>query len=158
MGMRKPLWVALLVLAVWPAEVHAQGSGAGIGIIVGEPTGLSMKFWQSRSTAIDLAAAWSFSDDGAFHVHADYLWHNFNLFKVSKGRLPLYYGIGVRVKVYDDNRDDDVIVGLRIPVGLDYLFGGGTPLDIFFEVVPILDLNPDTEFSLNASIGMRYWF
>jgi hypothetical protein len=34
----------------------------------------------------------------------------------------------------------------------------GTPLDIFFELVPILDLVPDTDVELNASVGLRYWF
>jgi hypothetical protein len=159
MRMRKALWVVMLSFVLGAAgEVRAQASGAGIGIIVGEPTGLSLKFWQSQRTAIDLAAAWSFTDDGAFHIHGDFLFHKFDLIKVSEGQLPFYYGIGARVKVYDGDHDDDVLVGLRIPLGLDYLFGGGTPLDVFVEVVPILDLAPDTDVSLNASIGIRYWF
>ena len=157
--MRKAVAISFLALALGSVgEVQAQSSGAGIGIIVGEPTGLSLKFWQSRKTAIDLAAAWSFSDNSAFHLHGDLLFHKFDLIHVDKGQLPFYYGIGARVKFADDQDKDDVSFGMRIPLGLDYLFGGGTPLDLFFEVVPILELTPDTDFTLNASLGLRYWF
>ena len=45
----------------------------GIGIILGDPNGISMKFWQSQRTAIDLALAWDFDD--YFHIHGDYLYH-----------------------------------------------------------------------------------
>lgn len=158
--MRKAMLIGMLALLVVPAaEVQAQRSGAGLGIIVGEPTGLSAKFWQSRRAAVDFAAAWSFEGDDAFHLHGDVIWHKFDLFNVDEGDLAFYYGIGARVRFYGDNDDeDDVDLGLRIPLGLDYMFGGGTPLDLFFELVPILELTPETDVSLNASLGLRYWF
>jgi hypothetical protein len=40
---------------------------------------------------------------------------------------------------------------------LTYIFQSA-PVDIFFEVVPILDLVPDTEFDLNAALGARFFF
>jgi hypothetical protein len=154
---RKAVAISFLALALGSvSEVQAQSRNTGIGVIVGEPTGLSLKFWQSRATALDLAAAWSIADDNAFHIHGDLLFHEFGAIRVDSGRLPFYYGIGARVRFAD--RDQDAArVGLRIPLGLDYLFGGGTPLDIFFEVVPILDVSPYTDFTLNASIGLRFW-
>ncbi len=129
----------------------AQGN-FGLGIILGEPTGVSAKLWITDRTAIDAAAAWSFSDEAALHLHADYLFHNFDLISVEKGKLPVHFGIGARVKFEDDSK-----IGVRIPVGLTYIFDGA-PMDIFFEVVPILDLAPDTDFSANAAIGVRYFF
>jgi len=30
--------------------------------------------------------------------------------------------------------------------------------DVFVEVVPILDIVPDTEFEINAGIGARFYF
>jgi hypothetical protein len=73
--------------------------------------GLSAKLWTGNSTAIDGAVVWSFGKDSALHLHADYLFYNFNLFKVEKGKLPLYYGIGGRIKLADDMK-----VGVHIPV------------------------------------------
>ena len=133
--------IAILVLA---GSATAQGRW-GIGIILGEPTGISGKLWTSERTAIDAAAAWSFSDDAAFHLHADYLLHNFDLIEVDRGKLPVYFGVGGRVKFESDSK-----VGVRIPVGLTYIFEG-MPIDIFFEVVPLLDLIPE------ASVTSSVW-
>lgn len=135
----------------------------GIGIIAGEPTGLSMKLWAWENSAIDFAFAWSFAGEDAIHIHSDYLFHNFSLLKVPEGKLPFYYGIGVRVKLIEEkdnnkNKDkNDTKIGARIPLGLAYIFAN-QPIDIFAEIVPIVDLVPDTDLGLNAAIGARYFF
>lgn len=138
-----------LVLAAPAVEGR---NGLGIGVIIGEPTGISLKVWSSSTTAIDAAAAWSFKKEGKLHLHMDYLFHNFRLFKARHGKLPLYYGIGVRVKFEEETR-----VGVRFPVGICYILRE-TPIDIFFEIVPLLDVVPETEFNFNGSIGVRYFF
>jgi hypothetical protein len=130
----------------------SQGRGFGIGIVLGEPTGVSAKLWTSSSNAFDFAAAWSFKDDGHLLLQADYVWHSFDLISVSSGRLPLYYGIGGRVIFADDP-----LIGVRIPVGLNYQFATA-PIDIFAEIVPILDLIPSTDFDLGGGLGVRFWF
>lgn len=141
----------LIFLFIMPAL--AEGSSRwGIGIILGEPTGLSFKLWTGRTSAFDAAAAWSFRHEGKLHLHLDYLIHNFRIFNVKSGKLPLYFGIGSRVKFEEDMR-----VGVRIPVGICYLFKNH-PLDIFFEIVPLLDVAPETEFGINGSLGIRYFF
>jgi hypothetical protein len=134
--------------------ISAQDSGFGLGVILGEPTGLSLKAWIAGSAAIDAAAAWSLRGRSSLHLHADYLQHNFDLFKVQKGKLPFYYGIGGRIRFVDD---DDARVGFRIPVGIDYLFANA-PLDVFLEVVPLVDLVPDTDVDVNGGAGIRYFF
>ena len=48
-------------------------------------------------------------------------------------------------------------IGIRIPVGIAYLMEDA-PIDFFFELVPLLDLIPDTDFAFNAAIGVRYFF
>jgi len=143
--------IAVAALTIFAGSAAAQGN-FGLGIILGEPTGVSAKLWLTDRTAVDMAAAWSFSDEEAFHLHADYLLHNFDLISVSQGRLPIHFGVGARVKFEDESK-----LGVRVPVGLTYIFDGA-PLDIFFEIVPILDLIPDTEFDANAAIGIRFYF
>src|SRR5262245_17209508 len=144
---KRIILVGLVLFLAGAGRAMAQDKGFGVGVIIGEPTGLSMKFWQTRSTAIDFAAAWSFIDESAFHLHADVLWHKFDLIDVGEGKLPLYFGLGGRVKFIDGNSDDDVWVGIRFPVGLDYLFES-VPFDAFVEVVPILDLAPESDVTL----------
>jgi hypothetical protein len=75
--------------------------------------------------------------------------------------MPVYYGIGARLKFKDDEgrgrNEDDAIFGIRVPVGITYLFDDA-PLDLFFEIVPVLDLAPDVELDINAAVGLRFYF
>lgn len=141
--------------------VNAQDSGTGVGLILGEPTGLSLKNWTSERTAVAVAIAWAFDPNTSFHVHGDYLFHDYTMVTVEKGRLPLYAGIGARLKFDDERgrrgRDSRTRVGARIPLGLNYHFERA-PVDLFLEVVPILDVAPKSDVSLNAAIGARYFF
>jgi hypothetical protein len=141
---------ALLLAAGRPAA--AQDRGLGLGLILGEPTGVSLKSWTGRRTAIDAAAAWSFDRDGSVHLHMDYLIHDFNLIKTRTGRLPVYYGIGGRIRLEDKTR-----VGVRIPVGMCYIFDDA-PIDIFVELGPVFDVVPRTELTVAGFIGFRYYF
>ena len=141
---------AVIILSTGPA--FADRGDFGVGIILGEPTGVTIKHWTARTTAIDVAAAWSLERDGAFHVHADYLIHNFRVFSPRKGSLPVYYGIGGRILSQKKNR-----ACVRIPVGMAYLFDR-TPLEIFFEIGPVLDLIPATDITIGAGLGVRYYF
>ena len=147
--MRKVFFIALL--GIFSLTMSAQDSGIGAGVILGEPTGLSLKFWVSSKNAFDAAVAWSAIDD-FLYVHADFLIHNFDIIDVSDGQLPLYFGIGGKVGFGNDLR-----VGARVPIGLDYLFSGA-PVDIFVEIVPGLTLIPDIDFDIDGGIGIRYWF
>ena len=135
-----------------PSFLTAQDRGIGLGIILGEPTGVSFKNWVGRREALDVAVAWSFEGEGAIHIHADYLFHNFRLFHIEKGDLVLYYGIGARVKTVHKTQ-----VGVRIPLGLSYLFEKD-PIEIFFELGPIMNLTPKTLFRMTTGVGVRYYF
>jgi hypothetical protein len=150
--------VIVLVLGL-AGTAAAQDEGTGIGIIVGEPTGLSLKKWVSTRTAVAGALAWAFDPNTSFHVHGDYLFHDYDIVTPDKGRLPLYGGLGARLKFEDEKRGRDkrTRVGVRIPLGLNYHFEQA-PVDLFLEIVPILDVAPRTDVSLNAAVGARYFF
>jgi hypothetical protein len=150
--MRTIKFFIIIITLFFAMNISAQSKGIGLGLIVGEPTGISFKYWTGSTTAFDAALAWSFIDEGAFHIHGDYIFHNMRLISVPEGTLPFYYGIGVRIKTSNDTR-----LGVRVPLGLAYLFNNA-PIDIFLEVVPILDLTPKTDFSINAALGARYYF
>ncbi|MGC9512282.1 MAG: hypothetical protein ACP5D8_01445 [Fidelibacterota bacterium] len=116
--------VVALVLIAGPVTLKAEG--LGLGIILGEPTGLSGKMWMGGNTAVDAAAAWSFGDNGALHLHADYLFHKDDLLEFAS----LYYGLGAKVKLMDD-----VQVGIRVPVGLVHELESA-PIEIFWKSYP----------------------
>jgi hypothetical protein len=126
----------------------------GIGAILGEPTGLSVKYWLSNRNAVDGGVAWSFSERDSFHLHADYLFHNFDWLRPRTGQMPVYFGAGGRV-LFEERRDNRA--GIRAPIGISYIFDR-YPLDAFVEVAPILDLTPGTKLEFNAGIGLRFYF
>jgi hypothetical protein len=83
----------------------------------------------------------------------DYLWHAFGAIHSSE-RFPLYYGIGGRINTgggYDPS------LAVRGVFGIAWL-PHNTPIDVFLEVVPSLQLTPSTGFGIDAGIGARYFF
>ena len=154
--MNKKILLLGLAVSLMPLSSVAQHGDFGLGVIVGEPTGISWKIWTGGQGAIAGAAAWSFGGKDAFHLHADYLFHNDRLFHVSKGKLPFYYGVGLRF-LFHEKKDDGTAVGIRFPLGIEYLLTSPS-LGMFIEVVPILDISPGTDLDLNAAVGFRYYF
>ncbi|HNY78274.1 MAG: hypothetical protein RBS72_20205 [Sedimentisphaerales bacterium] len=157
--MRHAIGLAAILVALFSSNVCAGGD-LGVGVIVGEPTGLSVKCWLDGERAIDGAAGWSFSGKDSFHLHADYLVHRFDLFQNPEDAQGLagtafYYGVGARLK--DKDRDGDTAFGIRIPLGITHLFAE-TPFDLFAEIVPLVDLTPDVDLDLNVAVGLRFYF
>jgi len=144
--------------------LYSQETGLGIGIILGEPTGLSGKLWISNHSAFDLGIAWAFYNNENssepyneipppyFSLHCDYLYHFFNLLTVPSGSLSVYCGGGIVLRIIETG----IILGLRIPAGFVYLVEK-IPLDIFVEIVPVMELIPGTMVSGNGGIGIRYF-
>ncbi len=150
--MKKKLVLLFICITAISTTTQAQNNGFGLGLILGEPTGLSLKQWTSSNYSVNAAAAWSFSGNSALHVHADYVFHNFGVFHPNSGALALYYGIGGRLKLTPSSQ-----LSARVPIGLNYLIADN-PLDLFVEIVPMLNLAPSTNFVVNAAIGIRYFF
>lgn len=142
-----------LLLFVIAASSLSQNKGFGIGITIGEPTGISAKNWLSGKTAVDGAVAWSFVRESSFHIHGDFLFHSFDAIE-TKEPFYFYYGVGGRIKA---SKKDPSRVGVRGVAGVGYMLQSA-PVDFFLEVAPIFDLTPATEISINAGIGGRYFF
>jgi hypothetical protein len=153
----KTIRTSLLLLLLICLGTYSQDKGFGVGIIIGEPTGLSLKGWLSKTAAVDAGLAWSFVNDGSLHVHADYLHHIYDVFRVSSGKLPLYVGVGGRLKIKNNKGNDDNRFGIRVPLGIVYMLESA-PVDVFLEIAPILDLTPKTDVSVNGGLGFRYFF
>ena len=130
----------------------AQERGFGLGVIIGDPTGFSAKLWTSPVNAFDFALGWSMGGDQV-NIHADYLWHSFETIHSSE-LFPLYYGFGGRVITGPGN---DGSVAVRGVFGIAWL-PHNTPIDVFLELVPTLQITSSTGFGIDAGIGARYYF
>lgn len=149
--------LTVLFVAAAIGTASAQEKKVGLGFIIGEPTGIDLKLNLSKIHALEFALAWSLSDDNNIHIQGDYLWHKYDVIKLNNSdEMPLFFGIGGRMILQEDDNPDDVF-GIRFPVGLDYIFAN-YPFDVFAEIVPILDVAPNTDFDLEGAIGARFWF
>jgi hypothetical protein len=132
----------------------------GLGLIVGHPTGLSLKGYLSPDTAID--GAIGFGDTFRhIHMHADYLWH-FEVQRWAASNLQLYLGVGPELQVHThpapargDGRTD-FLLGARAPFGFSLMFNA--PFDVFAELVAGVWFVEDPRVHVDAALGARYWF
>lgn len=122
----------------------------GAGLIVGAPTGLTAKYWLSRTYAVNASIGFG----GSTSIHGDFIYQRLNEPTIDKIELNWYVGAGARV-VFGSK---DTELGIRIPVGIFYRFENFHDVDPFFELVPLMNLSPKSEFSLQAAIGARFYF
>ena len=149
-----------LILILATNSLAVESKRFGIGVVAGNPDAITVKYMMKNGNAIDGGFGWKTKGDNQYTFYGDYLFYKYNLIKVSSGKLPLYFGGGLRYITYssDDNRNTkDDEFGIRIPVGIEYLFEKPS-LGIFLEFVPVLNLTPDTTFESETGIGIRFFF
>ena len=165
--MRLPLALAALLALAAPALADgddARGADKGtfgLGIILGEPTGVSAKLYLSDDRAIQAAAGSAFLG-GGLELDADYLLHPYILQTRDSFVLPVYVGPGVRVIDYNDGRSSSFFaLGVRAVGGLLFDFKA-VPLDAFVEAGPVLEYQfkdgAGLAIKLHAGAGVRYYF
>ena len=158
--------VIALCLFLSAGESISQERKFGLGIILGEPTGLSAKYWTSPTTAFDFGLGWGWGgyriggkyreyyDGGSrIHFHMDHLWHSFTAIE-STERFPLYYGIGGRINTGAGYNSSFAVRGV---IGIAWM-PRDTPIDIFLELAPSLQLTSVTGFAIDGGFGFRYFF
>lgn len=132
----------------------------GLGLVLGDPTGVTAKYWFSEGRAVDGAIGWSRSH---VHVHVNHVWHRFGIFEIDGRPIDLYYGIGGRLQDWDretgPNRSNSsaFFFGARAPIGLRHQFRNPS-IETFAEVALGVDLIPRSGVDLDFGLGARYFF
>ncbi|PNS00499.1 hypothetical protein X927_03175 [Petrotoga mexicana DSM 14811] len=142
----KKIVVSLFALMVLTAVVFS--APLGLGVKVGEPTGLYIRSYTSSTSFAGITAAWSFTNDN-FTIQADFNGVSPNLF----GDIDFSYGGGIHLGV----KDDDLNLGIRFPLALNYAIPE-TPLITFLEIAPGFSFAPETNFDLSGGLGLVYSF
>lgn len=180
-AMKKTLLATLaaaMLLAVAAPSARATEVGYsrkfGLGVMVGDPTGLSAKLWVGQTNALDFGLGlWAgvngdcYIDNsgqrvcGDFGNHngtfnMDYLWQS-NIIRGS-AQLDWHVGAGGRMVWWTGCQSDCIAVSARAPIGLDLMFTNPGFLEIFFELAPSFWLVPDITFGIEGGLGIRFYF
>lgn len=165
----KRLFLLMVLLTPsWGFAQHA-GKNAGIGIGIGSQDGISGYYRLSRENFVQ--GLFSFHHDNFLFFSADYGFAYPNIVEDAPWLVP-YIGVGgffadVERKGKDKYFDDDVykdgkdkhftVLGARFPLGMQ-IFIPKMPLQIGFEIVPLMTLAPGTDFELDHLITFRFVF
>ena len=148
----------IILITVFASNLKAQDKGFGAGLVLGDPSGISSKYWVGEDYALQLGVKWSWGgslyDSKGMMINADYVWH-FTKFDFSQSKFPVYAGFGAQMRF--NNEGDKNWFGIRVPVGITYQFESA-PVDIFFEVTPIFEFSSAKDYFIDAGIGAIYYF
>ena len=142
-----------------------QGKNFGFGIMVGDPTGLTVKFWTQRTNALVIDVGSSYF--GSPRIGVDYLWH-FDAFRTNIAKL--YAGVGGALGIgegrglyytNDNGRfffrsDNGLGLGARGVLGVN-IVPQTTPLEFFLEVGVLVGLTPSFGSAVDAGLGIRFY-
>ncbi len=168
--------VAALLMSAGSAEAQSRSSVFGIGGMVGDPFGLSMKLRLGDVMALDFGAGWEAwgygnRNDDAGQIHVDFVWH-IDILSLQRTDMAFYFGVGPQIEFDDDDNprndidDSHFWFGGRVPLGMVWDFKR-RHLDVFVESVPGFlvgdndwwnDGNNHFWFDFDFSAGARYWF
>lgn len=166
--MRKILFIVTAIMFAASTQVFSQsigkGDNFGFGIILGEPTGLTLKVYTEPREALIFNIGASYF--GSPRIDVDYIWHfeAFNSDVVSLYAGPgLVFGIGEsngfwykdRGKFYVRDKNQ-LGLGVRGMFGLNFV-PRRTPLEFFLEFGVLLGLAPEFGSAVDAALGMRFY-
>ncbi|MCB0327513.1 MAG: hypothetical protein KDD52_07835 [Bdellovibrionales bacterium] len=144
-------------VGIFPFE-QAIGETFGIGVLLGEPTGISGNLMLSRRSSIDMAVAYDLSGDENFETHVDYLYRSPNSINLDGLLLGWFFGVGGKFRTHDGNGgSDDFRIGPRVPIGINHEFAE-VPVEIFAEFALIMNIIPATDVDFDTGIGARIYF
>jgi hypothetical protein len=145
--------LAVLLVVLSSASARAESGSFGLGLILGQPTGVTGAYQLSDRTAIDAAVGLGWVDARRFYLHVEFDYFLPRLISGGSAELSAYLGIG---GFFYDLRDDPGL-GVRAPFGLSLDFTS-VPLQLFLEASLLLFLTPDVDLDVRGALGFRYYF
>ncbi len=146
-------WLALVFIAALctpaPAEAQERKGDLGLGVHLGDPTGLSARIYGRTRYALDVLAAWDLDDD--------YLLLNVHALRERRLRdspLNVFYGPGAFFGIEERKGNEEPLIGLSATGGINYYV---ERFEVFLQLTPRLGLLPAVTFDLGGGGGLRYY-
>ncbi len=151
------------------SSVSPQGKQFGLGVQIGAPTALTLKYFVTGDQALVGGLGVGIGWDPSISLHVDYVWHPSILASLGWGSFSWFIGGGGWLSLSDGNRrwggiypvygytSSPIAVGARLPIGLDLAFSQ-VPIEVYLEADPILMIFPRIGFGIGATLGGRFYF
>lgn len=157
----RALTTASLLFFLLPAPARAASHGPfGLGIMLGDPSGLNAKLEFSDAFGVDFGVGFALIGGRHLHIQADFHFE-FDLERWAAGELELYVGVGPKLGIWVSDKDrktsDGLRIGVRAPIGLRFELAKA-PVDFFLEVAAGLWAIGGVDFDIDAALGVRYYF
>jgi hypothetical protein len=134
-----------------PVQAQRAPGDVGLGVHVGQPTGVTLKIYNEQ-TSVDFLAAWDQDDFFFLNVHAIYDVH-----LNDENTIHFFYGPGGYIGIRDrrEGLDDEVELGVSGNFGFDFMI---QKFEIFVQATPRLSLVQSTNFDMGGGVGFRVYF
>jgi hypothetical protein len=144
----------LVILFVLGLSSSARAESIGLGVFLGQPTGLDIKIGLQGRSAIDIVlGANRFDEPRVSYGHVQYL----ALLGVAHGQsvnVPFRLGVGGAVFALTE---DNTTLAARVPLQIGLRFRR-TPLEIYGEVAFVILFNDGTDTDIDGGLGLRVYF
>jgi hypothetical protein len=139
-------------------ERHPPPSRVGLGIQVGDPSGISLKVYRRSTTrkgilgtvdAYSFLAAWNL--DSFFYLNAHALKEN----ALEDSPLNYYIGPGLIAGFRDNStRGNDFVAGISVEGGVNFFT---ERFEVFLGLTPWFRVIPDPALYLGGGVGLRFY-
>ncbi|MBL8618256.1 MAG: hypothetical protein JNM72_21765 [Deltaproteobacteria bacterium] len=145
-------------------DLAGQPTGVGLGVALGEPSGIALSVRPKPEQAMNAVFGWGFVD-GSLHLGLDYTRsvHTFEADSTPQLRYPVYLGVGASAQLGGASPGgaaasggQGAAVGLRVPVGL-MLQPTELRVDLAFEVAPRIDVLGGFGLGVEGAVLARYY-
>jgi hypothetical protein len=144
------------------AQAHVPAhsrSTWGLGLMIGDPSGVSARKWLSKERALDFGLAYSFNEYVV--LMADYKWifRDWIEDEFDTDHFHPTIGVGMSLSALDQSvtEEDSFYLGVRIPLGVEWVIPD-TRVGVFIELTPLLQIVSSTEVDIMGTLGARYYF
>ena len=151
--------LAVLLSAGVASRAHAQRTDGAVGLggQIGDPSGITLKFYNADAPSYDVLAAWSGLDDFFFLNGHALFEHSIQAENVDRP-LEWFIGPGAFLGAFEQGRDGDdgLALGISGTAGLQILLDDR--FEVYLQATPRFFLVPETDANIGGGLGLRYYF
>jgi hypothetical protein len=134
------------IILLASAEVESK---IGVGVVLGYPTGFTVK----PDDQLSIHLGYAFSPNGSIVRSNIDRWLVVESLSLDSN---WYIGAGIGAGVFLAPTSIALDASIRVPVGIQYF--PANQLELFAEIAPTLSIFPQTGFGFYPALGMRYYF